>query len=216
MPATVHAPRTTWYPDHQSPYKGHIVHTRSPIPRAWKEASPGVSSGQLANYTPAQQLAVSAYHEAGHAAVLDLCGVEPARIVKAENAEETDAFVQPVGSEHLLNALLVGVAAGHMSEIRFLAEAGLYTPERAWVAERRGSLDQYMADQLCREHLGRPLTYGTGAELSDWERASNTANAMLGVRWGAVARLAEELLLQWEEGDLVMPARQIRQILYQD
>ncbi len=207
---------TTWHPDHANPCQGHTVHTRSPIPRAWLEGPTGFSSDQVANYNPAQHLAVAAYHEAGHAAVLDLCGVQPSRIVTAANPEEGGghAFVQTAGEDHSLSALLAGIAAGHVAEIRFLNEAGLYSLERAWAAERRASLDQYLATQLCREYLGQELTYGTGPDLSDWEQASTVANTMLGVRWGAVARLAEELILQWQEGDLVMPSRQIRQILH--
>lgn len=213
MPVT--APCTTWHPDHKNPNRGHTVHTRNPIPRAWATAKDGFSTKDVTRYTPAQERAAFAYHEAGHAIAMDLCGVRTKQITKqAQDKGGLYAVVQTSGDDHPLDGLLVSAAAGHVAEVRFMREAGLYTPERAWAAERRASDDQHLADQLCREHLDQPLTYGTGSGVSDWEQASNVADTMLGLRWGALARLAEELILRWQDGDLVMPERLINQIIH--
>lgn len=199
---------TTWHPDPDHPYRGHIIHTRNPIPRAWAEGAYGYSSGDVADYTPAQHAASLAYHEAGHAVVMDMLGVEVLGITG-----HADSACVDISNDNPLHGLLVGLAAGHEADGLFLAEAGLYTPERAWAAERRASGDQLQAARLCQEHLEQPLTYGVSDQVGDWEAASRSARVILDLRWGAVARLAEELLLCWEEGEVVMPGRVVRQVI---
>ncbi|MET9712570.1 hypothetical protein [Nocardiopsis alba] len=210
MPTAAYTRRTTWHPDPESLCDGHLVHTRNPIPRAWEQAPAEATTHLLTDYTPAQQAAALAYHEAGHAIVWDLCGVTVDRIALGE-VEGLAASTSPREDEYPLESVLVGLAAGYVAEARFLAEAGLYTPERAWATERHAATDQRHADRLCREHLGHPLRYGDGDGVSDWEQASKSADLMVSVRWGNLVRLAEELIWSWEEGDHVMPARVISQ-----
>lgn len=213
MPATVSAPTTTWHPDPRSLCDGHLVHTRNPIPRAWEQAPPEATTHLLTDYTPAQQAAALAYHEAGHAIVWDLCGVKVDRIALGE-VESLAASTHPREDEYHLDSVLLGLAAGYVAEARFLAEAGLYNPERAWATERHAATDQRHADRLCRKYLGRPLGYGDGEGVSDWAQASKSADLMVSVRWSHIARLAEELIFTWEEGERVMPARVIAQFAH--
>lgn len=203
-------PTTTWHPEPDSLCEGHVVHTRNPIPDAWEQG--GIDTAALTRYTPAQRSAALAHHEAGHAVAWTLCGVEVERITLG-GPGGLGAAVHPRSDGCAVSSLLVGLAAGHVAEARFLAEAGLYTPERAWAAERLAETDQRGADRLCRKYLDRPLTYGVGADAGDWGRASEIAGTMLGVSWGAVACLAEELVLCWEEGETVMPGRVVRQFI---
>ena len=137
MAATQYAPAPTWHPCPEALHEGHIVHTRAPVPQAWVQDTTGKSPSELFGYTPAEREAVLAHHEAGHAIVWELLGIPVEHITHGgvEGYENLGAATCATGDSHLLAGVLIGLAAGHVAEARFIAEAGLYTPKRAWAAQ---------------------------------------------------------------------------------
>lgn len=212
---TITTTRPLWHPvSDADPGADHVIHTLTPEPASWTQGPVGITTQDLIDLTPAQQRAALAHHEAGHAAVFTLCGVDVDRITYQET-DDLEARVHLVGGrEYSVEALLIGLAAGWTAEVRWLEEAGLYTPVRAWAAERHAHTDQRQADRLCRDHYDAPLRYADPhTRYGDWQTASDAAHTILGPFWGVTARLAEELLARWEEGQRVMPGRLIRHMV---
>ncbi|WP_160051135.1 hypothetical protein [Nocardiopsis sp. FR26] len=193
-----------------TPDAPHITHTWAPEPAAWTNGPADLTTNALRGFTREQDLAATAYHEAGHAVVFTICGIAVDRIGFGDIAGLAGTTHLGRGP-HPVSALLTGLSAGWRAEIRWLTESGLHTPERAWAAERHAGTDQRAADALCREAFGEPLQYGKGPTHADWASASEAADTILGVRWGAVALLAEELVNRWLDSDYVMPGRQVHE-----
>jgi hypothetical protein len=151
-------------------------------------------------FTGEQLQQCAAFHEAAHTVLFLKAGIG----VKAVWIR-TDAGLpevgEPIGRTEMetsmvpLEQLLVAVAAGERAEDRWMREAGLWSPVRAWAAERSNIVDRGYVRSLVRQHLERELTYGVTDEgWSDYAAIHAAADQALDRAWGDVLALAGALL----------------------
>ncbi len=149
---------------------------------------------------------LNAVHEAGHVvmALAARVPVRQVRIVPADRAWEDGVDSQApegVGFSEIYywhGSVRDGVAvlaAGERAQDRWLREAGLWTPDRAWAVERDGVIDRAQIAELCQRVTGRDLvTYGTRRGRWDLGHVQQRVDAELGRRWPQVAAVAGALV----------------------
>ncbi|MFD0384657.1 hypothetical protein ACFQ2B_27760 [Streptomyces stramineus] len=82
-------------------------------------------------------------------------------------------------------------AAGERAEVRWLRETGLWTPGRAWAAERHAWHDRRHVDEIMRSCHGRELTFhGDHGDWGDYAWVMDRTDEALGRVWGQVMALA--------------------------
>ncbi|MCF3104504.1 hypothetical protein IPZ58_23335 [Streptomyces roseoverticillatus] len=85
-------------------------------------------------------------------------------------------------------------AAGERAEDRRLREEGLWTPERAWVAERTAASDRQRVVEVLRADRGMTLSYGHApAGHFNYATVMAAADAALHHLWDRVLSLAAAL-----------------------
>ncbi|MGK5543789.1 hypothetical protein ACSNOH_03475 [Streptomyces sp. URMC 127] len=140
-----------------------------------------------------------AVHEAGHAVLGFAFGIPVAAICVREDlgmvGEGPAAWVQwgrywDVPWQRSITMC----AAGERAEDRRLREEGLWTPERAWVAERTAESDRQCVADVLRAHCGMTLSYGcASAGAIDYATVTAAADAALDHLWDRVLSLAAAL-----------------------
>lgn len=150
-----------------------------------------------------------AVHEAGHAVAAFRLGVHvPSvgitlshRTLPCGTVEDVNGANEGVVfADVTVRTALTVLAAGEAAERRWLREADLYTPTRAFFTERGGVGDRLAADRLLMENFGRRLAFGTSTESSpdsaDWWRYGPLADVVLDEVWPQVHELAAAIVLR--------------------
>lgn len=140
-----------------------------------------------------------AVHEAGHAVLGFAFGIPVAAICVREDlgraGEGPSAWVQWGKSWDVpWRRYITMCAAGERAEDRRLREEGLWTPERAWVAERTAESDRQCVVDALRADCGMTLSYGDDPVGDiDYGTVTAAADAALHHLWDRVLSLAAAL-----------------------
>ncbi|MFI1183342.1 hypothetical protein ACH4UT_27860 [Streptomyces sp. NPDC020799] len=177
---------TTWHLNSDQP-----LYTRHPEPREWTSAY-----GVLA-FDDATLRRSIAVHEAGHAVLNFAFGIPVEEIRLFEDlgkgaGERPAAWVRTAGQWSVPYVRYVAMcAAGERALDRWMRETGLWSPERAWVAERSATDDRKCVVETLRTHMNRAVTFGGRIPGAlDYATVQAAADAALARLWGRVLRLA--------------------------
>jgi len=149
----------------------------------------------------AQAAEATAYHEAGHAVTALAIGLPASDLAIAENACGRCGAIEFSGRNRAVDVsaaaardVLMMLAAGVQSELLWLVEQHLLTPERAWAAEVGGLDDQGIARDVARS-VGWELDYALSPIELAWNYASQQVRAqcLLVERWTQVTAVAMAL-----------------------
>jgi hypothetical protein len=165
----------------------------------------GTRLRDLMELSDTQRHWLNAFHEAGHvvmAMAARVC-VKQVRILPREQAWDGSADGPAPGSVgfseiyYWHGTVRDGInilAAGERAQDRWLREAGLWTPVRAWAVERDGISDRARIEEWCRALTGRNgVTYGTRRGLWDLGQAHQRTDEELSRRWPQVVTIAGAL-----------------------
>lgn len=175
-----------------------LPYTRTPAPAVWTNTRDSL------DMTDEQQLSGTAHHEAGHAIAYTHHGL----VIGPITFHGTDGQGPGRASLHLpqpsgpWEGYAIGAAAGHLAEIEWMRRAGLLTPTRKWVAEMHSAGDQTRADEVIRQCLGEPLTFGQSLGQADWLWLCGRADEIVVTQWERVARVASVLVDAWSSGQM--------------
>lgn len=183
----------SWHPNRDD----QKILTRHPSP----VSNQVTTTRALMRFTGEQLQHCAAFHEAAHTVLLLKAGVVVKAVWIRAVIEPDAAGDSSIGETETgpsvasLEPLLTALAAGERAEDRWMREAGLWSPVRAWAAERGGFHDRDYVRSLVRQHLKRELTYGvTDQEWSDYSAIQAAADQALDQEWGGVLALAGALL----------------------
>lgn len=139
-----------------------------------------------------------AHHEAGHAVLALLEGMPVRRATLVSN-EKHAAHVEFGPMEGPWWPYAVMLAAGERAGDRWLHEAGLWTPARAWNAERTCGSDRRKAEETVPEPA--TLIFGAlpaGAQpqhnVAHYQALQDEADVWLRVHWPSVQKLAAAMI----------------------
>lgn len=172
------------------------LYTRYAPPRRWRQ---GASLYSILNLDDVQLRRSIAVHEAGHA-VLDLAygiPVEEAQITEELGKGPGDgpaAWVKTCGEWSVPYMRYAAMcAAGERAQDRWMREQSLWSPERAWCAERTATQDRDQAVEALK-HCDMPVRFAhpTGPGVH-YRAIQDVADAALDHLWPRVLRVAEAL-----------------------
>ncbi|CAC36629.1 hypothetical protein PV411_36435 [Streptomyces sp. NRRL_B-16638] len=182
----------SWHPNHDD----QTILTRHPS----LETSEVTTSRALMRFTAEQLQRCAAFHEAAHTVLFLHAGIG-VKSVWISPAIKPGEAGKPLGRTDMetstapLDQFIVAVAAGERAEDRWMREAGVWTPVRAWAAERSNLGDRDFVRSLVRQHLDSELTFGVTDEgWSDYSAIHAAADRALDEKWGGVLALADALL----------------------
>ncbi|MFI2076236.1 hypothetical protein [Streptomyces triculaminicus] len=187
---------TSWHLNTDRPY-----YTRHPEPADWGRGFFNSLDGMdLDNATLRRALAV---HEAGHAALCFAFGVPVVLMHLSEDLGRTGPGFEPLacvrtapsGWRISYMAYAALCAAGERAQDRWLREMGLWTPKRAWAAERAAMEDRRMAAAALKDNCRRVLHYGDNRSTGSvyYGTVQTVADSALSHLWDRVLRLAAAL-----------------------
>lgn len=137
---------TTWHRNYDN-YACSVMPTlgltRNPVPAAWLAPAP-VSVDQIMDLSPDQERRVVCTHEAAHAVMYMAYGhrVESVTVHADQETHGHKAEVIPAPAYGEWSEFALYSACGERASDRWLREAGLWTPERAWAVEREAGRDR--------------------------------------------------------------------------
>ncbi|MEW1911540.1 hypothetical protein AB0442_24355 [Kitasatospora sp. NPDC085895] len=175
-----------WHYDEESG-----MFTRHPVPDL-----PGETTlCQVLSLPDAELRRGIAVHEAGHAVVLLALGIPIETIAIGSPDDDVDGFVRVAGTHRAaLDDLLVMCAAGERAQDRWLREAGLWSPTRAWAVELLARHDRDRAADAVRITYDTELTFGTGDDPTrDLAALHRYTDHALDRLWPRVLNVAEAL-----------------------
>lgn len=157
------------------------IWTWHPQPNGWSNDSP---SGSLLH-------PFGAFHEAGHAviALAQGIGVDGVHLLPAE---ENMFHTVVSGGIPRDSGYLTMLAAGERASDRWLRETGVWTPERAWAAERCAEGDREEAVGFATRR-GIPFDL-TAHPWDGWTQVCGWADGSLNYHWHRVCAVAAALL----------------------
>ncbi|MEU1779253.1 hypothetical protein ABZ545_07155 [Streptomyces abikoensis] len=180
---------STWHLNSDQP-----LYTRQPEPEEWTRGT-SASGFSFLRFDAATLRRSVAVHEAGHAILDFASGIPVVEIHLCDDlgkvpGEGGAAWVK-CGSGWTVPCMsyLAMCAAGERALDRWMREEGLWTPDRAWVAERASTEDRRMADHAVRTSMGMELIYGPGIGI-DYADVQAAADTDLDPLWDRVLRLA--------------------------
>jgi hypothetical protein len=156
------------------------------------EITGNATTESIANYAPAEKLASTAMHEAAHV-VLYLATGHGIREIVIDASSDADSWIsyEPYSGGWLDFA--VSAAAGERAQDRWLRETGLWTPGRAWVAERYSWRDRRLVSVVVSQAHNEELTFGLVNHWSDYAWIGDRAAEALDPVWDQVLTLARHL-----------------------
>jgi hypothetical protein len=169
--------------------------TRNPVPAAWLTPTP-VSVDQIMNLTPDQERWMVCTHESAHAVMYMAYGhrVEYIAVHEDQEAHGCKAELVPAPGYGEWWEFALHTACGERASDRWLREAGLWTPERAWAVEREAGEDRARTAEYVELGAHREMTYGSaGREHTDYAVIGDQADVMLDRIWSKVSDLAAYL-----------------------
>ena len=185
---TASARTANWY--HHVHLYGEPYPTRHPVPARFKVGN--VSARELMGLTEEQTLVQTAVHELGHALLWLAGGLRVSGIdLTPSGRRGGHAEALPTGVDDEGRLLAVGVAGGERAEDRWLRETGLWTPDRAAVAELSAGEDRAW---LMERTTPRPV-FGTGDGL-DFVVLHDMADEALDRIWGQLTTALSILIRQ--------------------
>ena len=170
---------------------------------------PGITGATLRDVTglsDAQRHWLNAFHEAAHVVIALAARVPVTQVGIVPEEQAWGGRVDSLPGEgvgfseiyywHGTSRDAVSIiAAGERAQDRWLREAGLWTPARAWATERDGVTDRARITELCLRATGREaVTYGTRKGLWDLGHAQQRTDDDLARRWPQVIGVAEALV----------------------
>ncbi|MGW0647312.1 hypothetical protein ACWD4T_00655 [Streptomyces umbrinus] len=167
-------------------------YTRTPPPL--HEAT---STDRVAAYTPQEQAMNTAVHEAAHAVLYMFAGHRTGGIVLHPPGERSHlgrAEVNyPQASGPWLGFALT-FAAGERAEDRWLRESGIWSADRAWVAECHAWRDRQQVAEVVQACHNRELTFhGAPDDWGDYAWITDRTDDALDAVWDRVLALALHL-----------------------
>ncbi|MFI9331970.1 hypothetical protein ACIGZJ_31065 [Kitasatospora sp. NPDC052868] len=184
--------RTTWHLDDESG-----LTTRNPKPLTERPTT-AYRILDLPDPLLRQFIAV---HEAGHAVLMLHLGMSFESVAIADglghgpDAPGSAGLVE-IGTAYTapLRDVMLVCAAGERAEDRWLREAGLWTPDRAWVTERLACHDRARIEEAVRAAHPDGPTYGVSQDPGrDLEALHGVADLWLNAFWREVLELAQVL-----------------------
>jgi hypothetical protein len=140
----------------------------------------------------------TAVHEAAHAVVYMAAGYRIGHIALHDPEDRSyggRAHVNYLAASGPWIDWAVTCAAGERAETRWMRETGLWTPDRAWVAERLAWKDRSQMGLAYRDGCGRDLTFqGNHGDPGDYAWVMDRTDEALDRVWGQVLRLADQLV----------------------
>jgi hypothetical protein len=189
---------TTWHRNYDS-YACSVMPTvsltRNPVPAAWLAPAP-VSVDQIMDLSPDQERRMVCTHEAAHAVMYMAYGhrVESITVHGDQETHGYKAEVIPAPAYGDWIEFALHTACGERASDRWLREAGLWTPERAWAVEREAGEDRARTAEYVELGAHAVMTYGSaGREHTDYAVITDQADAMLNRVWSKVLDLAAYL-----------------------
>ena len=189
---------TTWHrnTDHYAlTVMPAISLTRNPVPAVWLAREP-VSVDQIMSLTTDQERRMVCTHEAAHAVMYMAYGhrIESVIVYDDQDAHGCKAEVIPAPAYGEWSEFALYSACGERASDRWLREAGLWTPERAWAVEREAGRDREQTAEYVQFGAHTTMTYGSaGREHTDYAVIGDQADAMLDRLWSKVCDLAAHL-----------------------
>jgi hypothetical protein len=172
-----------------------VALTRNPVPAAWLSPIP-VSVDQIMALTPDQERRMVCTHEAAHAVVYMAYGhrIEYIAVHEDQGEHGCKAEMIPAVAYGEWWEFALHTACGERASDRWLREAGLWTPERAWAVEREAGEDRARTAEYVDLGAHAEMTYGSaGREHTDYAVIGDQADAILDRFWPQVLRLAGHL-----------------------
>lgn len=168
-------------------------YTRVPPPSYDWECTDAVAA-----YTPNEQTLNSAVHEAAHAVVYMAAGYRIGHISLHEPGDQSHggrAHVHYLSASGPLLDWEVTCAAGERAEVRWLQETGLWSADRAWVAERLAWRDRSQIGAAHLDGYGKNLTFrGDHNDPGDYAWIMDRTDEALAPVWDQVLALAHHVV----------------------
>jgi hypothetical protein len=170
-----------------------VRYTRVPPPSYDWECTDAVAA-----YTPDEQTLNSAVHEAAHAVVYMAAGYQIGHIVLHEPGDHSHggrAHVNYLPASGPLLDWAVTCAAGERAEVRWMRETGLWSADRAWVAERLAWRDRSQIGAAYRDGYGEELAFrGDHDSYGDYAWFMDRTDEALDPVWDQVLTLAHHVV----------------------
>lgn len=170
--------------------------TRNPVPAAWLVPVP-VSVDQIMDLSRDQERQMVCTHEAAHAVMYMAYGhrVKYIAVHEDQDAHGCKAEMVPAPAYGEWWEFALHTACGERASDRWLREAGLWTPERAWAAEREAGKDRARTAEYVELGAHTEMTYGSaGREHTDYAVISDQADVTLDRLWTKVLYLGAYLI----------------------
>jgi hypothetical protein len=167
----------------------------------WTRTAPPDITGytntdQIANYTPDEKLFDSAVHEAAHAVLYLATGHRIRGITihaAGDDSHGGQAQVDHAPFSGLWLDFVTAAAAGERAQDRWLRESGLWTPGRAWVAERLAWDDRRQVAESTHTCLKQELSFGVRDDWTDYAWIMDRADEALDPLWDRVLTLTHHI-----------------------
>ncbi|MFD7235070.1 hypothetical protein ACFWAT_07140 [Streptomyces syringium] len=169
--------------------------TRHPEPKAWVT---GASLYDCLDFPDATLRRSIAVHEAGHAVLCMAFGIPVAEIRIRDDLGRTPgeggaAWVKTGLNWRVSYMRYVAMcAAGERAQDRWMREMGLWTPQRAWAAERGAGDDRDQVGEALRT-CGMDLHFGANRPGVQYSTIQAVADSALSHLWDRLLRLAEAI-----------------------
>ena len=139
-----------------------------------------------------------ATHESAHAVVYMAYGHRVESVNVYPSGEQTvhgcKGSMVPMPGYGEWQEFALHSAAGERASDRWLREAGLWTPERAWACEREAGEDRARTAEYVQLGAHTAMTYGSaGREHTDYAVIGDQADVILDRVWSKVRDLAAYL-----------------------
>lgn len=191
MPNTSWCPNTDHFAQHVAPT---LRYTRNQPPRRW-DSLMGGDVDEIAALTPDQELQATAIRHAGFSVLYMAAGFRVDYIlvhpVGSPAARGSKGYTMRAGGSGSWLGRAVA-AAGHERAVdRWLRESGLWTPDRAWAAERLSADARAQAAEAVQYGLGCEMTFNGGGDEADYAWICDRADEALDARWPQVSALGQ-------------------------
>lgn len=156
----------------------------------------GKTTDEVAAYTPEERVLDAAVHEAGHAVLYMAAGHRVGGITVHEFGDyshDGQAEVEYVPASGPWLPFALKDAGGERAVDRWLRETGLWTPGRAWVAERLAWRDRSQVHVIMRTCHNRELTFGQHWDRTDYTWITDRTDEALDKVWDQALTLADHV-----------------------